>query len=1627
MRKKSIALLPLVVIGLGTGFGALAACSKGGTETKDETAPVITLASECPTSGLNGRDVTIPAATATDDVDGDVSSKVKVTVANLKEDGSIRKELIYQETATSPRTFNPSGNFPNYSIVYEVKDSSGNLGKLAVAFVAESDSEAPVLALDTTNFENFNLETGLTGFAATEDIRIPKATAVDMPGSVDVTQNITVTVINKQTGEYAETFYDISALDSFRLLKGEYTVRYTCKDGAGNASNVIEFPLIVDKLSNGGNLVFDEKNFAQGYNVNVNRYGELEIGLTPNSTQQNINCSCATFAAAKIQNEIVALRIRADAPASAGGESFYDFAFRGSKNYNYSKPTGKEGEWAPYLIWRVEQSGIKIGAKSLTMKPPTYTQQYRGTLLDGNEHTVYLQIINEGENAQAEGAKIIMRMWIDVLPTEAPSMEGYYVAGAEDANGVIDQTTFEELWNAYGWCSVSSISSSKDSYGAYAADKMILKGFAVYEADETEFNEDIVAPALTFDNLPEDKYNIGEDVTFPLPTAMDGETDLTDRVSVYLVDEAGTETKLTDGAFRTEEVGRYTLRYEVLDEVGNAQYMSFDIRFIQEDNEQPVITVDLTDLTATVGEEFDIPVYSAQDNVDGDLTASVIVSLEGPQKEAYVNYGGKNYLTIFAEGEHYLVYRVTDLADNETVQRVKVTVTGGKTGNVLVTDSESVTGIDPETKTVTIGREKYTTYQGQFIYDKKVSMIVSAANDKVFMIHVRGDLNNNGIWCQGMTLAFTDTSIMLSLNGYGGHVVASCNSNPLTKSWYQNVNVKISFQTTSETVEGVEYLVFKLWLNDEQIVMKASGDKSVTDAEGTVRIAVDSIPADYRGVLGAGYFFVGCQEQNLTLKELRIDGTDCELAFDEPQIPEGYAVPAAGTEEEVLTEPVRVTAAQMPKILGASNEKQVFVKMTFDDAAIANIYVLQVTAATGGFWDNAGAMFFFYGGNLTFGTGWGNQLLVAGIDMNEGGDFYFAYRLTYIVEYDLVTGVKVEAWKMAEGQYTPVSWGKYGEAPNIDFTDPAAPIVSYKNFNSAQSLVPSNLLAGTNGKEFTVTAASYTEIAYVEQTKYTVTYELDGGTNSASNPTTVLEGKTIRLSDPEKVGYDFIGWYTTSTFDEESKVTELTVTADITVYAKYEESVEPVTVTILNDQHATLASEVLNRDVEMLLTFKDAAIVNLSVIGKMDNAWAVNTALLTFHNYNAWFNLSNWAGWRYYTKDGTAAKAIITNFANGSFKFGYRVSSVGEDAFSFTAWVYDTNGEKQIVVWADNNAEPIEGVALSEDGTAITMTKAALAASNIDVTTVNTYMGVVNAAGSQIEVTNLKLGEAETPVDPVDPDNPDPVDPDPVDPTAVTILNDGNAVLATEALNRDVEMQLAFKDASIVNLAVMGNTTHAWADNTVMVTFFNSNAWFNLGSWSGLRYYTKDGTAAKAIITNFANGSFKFGYRISSVGEDAFSFTAWVYDTNGEKQIVVWADNNAEPIEGLTLSEDGTTFTITKAALASTNIDATTVNTYMCVVNAPGSQVEVTNVTFGEVETPVDPDPVNPDPVDPTDPDPVNPDPVDPTDPDPVNPDPVDPTDPDPVNPDPVDPTDPDPVNPDPADPTDSGTMESEQ
>ena len=111
---------------------------------------------------------------------------------------------------------------------------------------------------------------------------------------------------------------------------------------------------------------------------------------------------------------------------------------------------------------------------------------------------------------------------------------------------------------------------------------------------------------------------------------------------------------------------------------------------------------------------------------------------------------------------------------------------------------------------------------------------------------------------------------------------------------------------------------------------------------------------------------------------------------------------------------------------------------------------------------------------------------------------------------------------------------------------------------------------------------------------YTITYELNGGTNAPENPAGYnVETETITLKDPVKTGYTFAGWYTAGN----SPVTKIKngSTGNITLYAKWVTDIEGKVFVrggdaILNGKEVTLSSfwispyEVTQEEFESLMT-----------------------------------------------------------------------------------------------------------------------------------------------------------------------------------------------------------------------------------------------------------------------------------------------------------------------------------------------------------------------------------------------------------------------------------------------------------
>lgn len=128
----------------------------------------------------------------------------------------------------------------------------------------------------------------------------------------------------------------------------------------------------------------------------------------------------------------------------------------------------------------------------------------------------------------------------------------------------------------------------------------------------------------------------------------------------------------------TTTEGTYVITYNVTDAAGNpAQEQTRTVNVVEEqDTTAPVITLTgSTSITLTVGDSYSEPGYSATDNVDGDITANVVV--------------GGDVVDPNTAGTYVVTYNVSDAAGNpaqEVTRTVTVQPAGGACFNTTLQD-----------------------------------------------------------------------------------------------------------------------------------------------------------------------------------------------------------------------------------------------------------------------------------------------------------------------------------------------------------------------------------------------------------------------------------------------------------------------------------------------------------------------------------------------------------------------------------------------------------------------------------------------------------------------------------------------------------------------------------------------------------------------------------------------------------------------------------------------------------------------------------------------------------------------------------------------------------------------------
>jgi len=107
MKRKL--LMVVLAFAFVLSIGLMVACADKGDDPV--TGGDMTLTVEnVPKTGMVGREVKLPAASASDSKEGDLTDRVKLNVDLLKADGTTSKQVLFRVAANKEQKFTPSGN-----------------------------------------------------------------------------------------------------------------------------------------------------------------------------------------------------------------------------------------------------------------------------------------------------------------------------------------------------------------------------------------------------------------------------------------------------------------------------------------------------------------------------------------------------------------------------------------------------------------------------------------------------------------------------------------------------------------------------------------------------------------------------------------------------------------------------------------------------------------------------------------------------------------------------------------------------------------------------------------------------------------------------------------------------------------------------------------------------------------------------------------------------------------------------------------------------------------------------------------------------------------------------------------------------------------------------------------------------------------------------------------------------------------------------------------------------------------------------------------------------------------------------------------------------------------------------
>ena len=331
-----------------------------------------------------------------------------------------------------------------------------------------------------------------------------------------------------------------------------------------------------------------------------------------------------------------------------------------------------------------------------------------------------------------------------------------------------------------GWEELSFIFTATSKYS-----KLVIFVDGPGTTDGTFYMDDIIqvksAPVITLNGTDPLSILIGSTFTDPGATAIDA----------YGVDITS-DIVIAGDTVDTNTAGTYIITYNVSDDTGKAASEVTRTVIVAADIVAPVITLTGSDtINVTLGDAFTDPGATATDNVDGDITASIIVA--------------GDTVDVNTAGTYTIIYNVSDAAGNPATEVTRtVTVaapsacTGETTESYSAADLNMTFLTDPSAFVISDGagfewidnpdsdnavntscKVGQITKSGQFPYD-----------NNQFDLDGKLDFNNNSGLKIKVWSGLADTQVRIKLEEIG------------------NPGNNIEQELTTSVISGWEELIF---------------------------------------------------------------------------------------------------------------------------------------------------------------------------------------------------------------------------------------------------------------------------------------------------------------------------------------------------------------------------------------------------------------------------------------------------------------------------------------------------------------------------------------------------------------------------------------------------------------------------------------------------------------------------------------------------------------------------------------------------------------------------------------------------------------------------------------------------